>query len=57
MTDTAESTGTTPDTAAALAALQDQVDDLTAAVEAHQRVFEQLRAAGLLPQHDDGRSR
>ena len=44
-----------PDTAATLTALQNQVDDLTATLEAHQRMFELLRAAGLLPQHDDRR--
>jgi hypothetical protein len=55
MTDAPESTDPAPDTAATLNALQDQVDDLTATLEAHQHMFELLRASGLLPQHDDGR--
>jgi len=54
MTDAPDSTEAAADTAAALTALQDQVDDLTATLEAHQRMFELLRAAGLLPQHVDG---
>ena len=52
--DARESTDAAPDTAAMLSALQDQVDDLTATVEVHQRLFELLYAAGLLPRHDDG---
>jgi hypothetical protein len=55
MTDAPDSADAAPDTAATLSALQDQVDDLTATLEAHQRMFEVLRAAGLLPPHDDGR--
>ncbi|MGC5334859.1 hypothetical protein [Micromonospora sp. DT62] len=43
-----------PDTVAA--GLQSQIDDLTAALEHHQRLFESLRAHGLLPTDpDDGR--
>jgi hypothetical protein len=30
--------------------LQQQIDDLTATLESHQRLFEQLRAAGVLPE-------
>lgn len=55
MTDVPESADAAPDTAAMLNALQGQIEDLTATLEAHQRMFELLRAAGLLPQHDDGR--
>ena len=54
-TDMAADTGI--DTAAALSGLQDQVDDLTATLESHQRLFERLRSAGLLPPDDDGRPR
>ena len=35
-----------------VARLQDQIDDLIATVETHQRLFESLRAAGLLPSVD-----
>ncbi|MBW4700330.1 hypothetical protein ACH5AJ_35075 [Streptomyces rochei] len=38
------------------AGLQSQIDDLTATLEHHQRLFESLRARGLLPTDpDDGR--
>lgn len=53
MADAPDSTDVAPDAAAALTALQNQVDDLTATLEVHQHMFELLRAAGLLPQHDD----
>ena len=53
MTDAPESADAVADTAATLTALQDQVDDLTATLEVHQRMFELLRATGLLPQLDD----
>ena len=43
-----------PDNVAA--GLQSQIDDLTAVLEHHQRLFESLRARGLLPtEPDDGR--
>jgi len=32
------------------AGLQQQIDDLTATLESHQRLFEALRAAGVLPE-------
>lgn len=38
----------TGDLAAVAAGLQEQIDDLTATVEAHQRLFERLRSAGVL---------
>lgn len=39
-----------------VAGLQSQIDDLTATLEYHQRLFESLRARGLLPtEPDDGR--
>ncbi|AEB48014.1 hypothetical protein VAB18032_30254 (plasmid) [Micromonospora maris AB-18-032] len=38
------------------AGLQSQIDDLTAVLEHHQRLFESLRTRGLLPtEPDDGR--
>jgi len=37
------------DLSVTVAGLQDQIDDLTAILETHQRLFETLRAAGLLP--------
>ncbi|MBQ1076426.1 hypothetical protein KBX06_25195 [Micromonospora sp. C31] len=40
-----------PDTVAA--GLQSQIDDLTATLEHHQRLFESLRARGLLPTDPD----
>lgn len=55
MTDAPKSTDVASDTAATLSRLQDQIDDLTLTLEAHQRMFELLRAAGLL--QDDGRAR
>ena len=55
MTETRVPMATAPDPAASITELQAQIDDLTATLEAHQRMFELLRASGLLPQHDDGR--
>jgi len=46
--------GAEQNVAAALAGLQDQVTDLTGVLEDHQRLFERLRAGGLLPSDDDG---
>jgi hypothetical protein len=40
------------DTAATVALMQDQIDALTATVEAHQRLFERLASAGVLPAPD-----
>ena len=40
--------------AAVASGLQDQIDDLTASVEAHQLLFERLRATGVL-RGDDAR--
>jgi hypothetical protein len=34
--------------------LQTQINDLTEVLEAHQRLFERLRAAGLLPGDEPG---
>lgn len=42
------------DLTAVVADLQDQVTDLTATLETHQRLFERLRRDGLLPSDDDG---
>ncbi len=55
MSEAADAPDTAADVARAVSALQDQVDDLTATLESHQRMFERLRAAGLLPADDDGR--
>lgn len=54
MTDAPHSAAPTDDgaeqaMAAAVAGLQDQVTDLTGVLETHQRLFERLRTAGLLP--------
>lgn len=37
-----------------LAALQEQIDQLTAALEHHQRLFERLRAQGVLTAGEPG---
>lgn len=43
-----------PDIHAALGALQDQIDAIVGVLGDHQRVFEALRAAGLLPDGGNG---
>jgi hypothetical protein len=40
------------DFGAVVAGLQDQIDALTSTLEAHQRLFERLRAQGLLTDAD-----
>ena len=43
----------TDDLVAVIVGLQDQIDDLTATLEYHQRILEWARRSGLLPA-DDG---
>lgn len=44
------------DLVAVISGLQDQIDDLTATLEHHQRILEWARRSGLLPA-DDGEPR
>jgi hypothetical protein len=49
MTDAVAPTGPGDDQAATLAAMQSQIEDLTAVVADHQRLFELMFSSGQLP--------